>query len=187
MAKKRQLGVALDDRVRGQLEALATHAGRSIADEIRQRIERSLKQDDLIQGVPKREGESVEDTISRLLFDAVMDELMSDDPTSGLASDIKGIAYDINHYSGHLWHKHPKSHAALIEAVQYLLASLTPPPLEPTTEDHWADPLSPGDPQTFGRTLAKRHQIEKARRNFQTEAEMRVWRARMLAERKKMS
>jgi hypothetical protein len=97
MGRKRQLGVALDDQVRALLENLASKSDRSIADEIRNRIERTIDQD---------------------VFDPATRKL-------GLA--IMELAHGIQENSGCRWYEQPKAHEALAEGVTTLIEGLKPP------------------------------------------------------------
>jgi hypothetical protein len=109
MGRKRQLGVALDDQVRSLLENLASKSDRSIADEIRNRIERTIDQD---------------------LFDPATRKL-------GLA--IMELARGIQENSGCRWYEQPKAHEALAEGVATLLDGLKPPASAPTEDQWGPD------------------------------------------------
>jgi hypothetical protein len=94
MGRKRQLGVALDDRLREQLDALAAQGGRSIADEIRQRVERTLEQDAI------------------------------EAPTRTLMAAIERLAVLVGRQTGRPWHSHPVATRVLCHAIAARLARL---------------------------------------------------------------
>jgi hypothetical protein len=99
MARKRQLGVALDDRLRTRLEALADKAGRSIADEIRQRLERTLEQDAIEAADPE---------------------------TSKLMAAIGRFAVIVRLDTGREWHKHAASHWVMRNTITGRLQRFRP-------------------------------------------------------------
>jgi hypothetical protein len=100
--RKRQINVGLDDGMRAKLDAFADKHGRSIADEIRQRIEYSLDEEGL------------------------------DERTWWLTHQIKRLARDVQHATGVSWYTHPLAHIAFVEAIATLLEKLKPalPPNE---------------------------------------------------------
>jgi hypothetical protein len=166
MAKKRQLGVALDDWVREELEKAAARSGRSLADEIRHRVERTFQLDAIAQvhGAAAERERSIEEEVEARLFFSFVEKYFQDPKTQELENDIARIARIIWDYSGHPWHQHPKSHAALAEAIRALLVAATPPALKNSTKDKWDDPddpLSLSNPQTVGRMAVQVREHEK--------------------------
>jgi hypothetical protein len=167
MARRRQLGVALDDRLRELLESLAAESNRSIADEIRSRVERTLEQDEMIKastvpavvgadGGPVSAEEEIEARLSRTLAEDEHRRAF-DDQTRELADDIMQLARDVQEHAGGVnWHADPKAHEALVAALTTWLETLRPAAAPP--EDHWRDD---DDPATVGRTLARAHQRRK--------------------------
>jgi hypothetical protein len=102
--RKKQFNVALDDDTRASLEKIATEHGQTVADEIRQRLDRTLLEDEKF------------DELTRHLGSTVMD----------LAASIqrhgaKGVA----------WHQHPKAFEALTQAIMTWLEGQKPPEADP--------------------------------------------------------
>jgi hypothetical protein len=85
---KKQLNVALSDGLRAQLDAASREAGRSIAEEVRQRLERSFFGDDHM-----------------------------DQKTRDLAVAVGRFARLLEHDRGSAWHADPTTHAALGELI----------------------------------------------------------------------
>jgi len=108
MAPMRQIGVALDDKLRERLERSAAAGGRSIAEEIRMRASESLS---LWEQYP---------SLTITLMYAV----------GGLANDIRAI-------TGHEWWRHPKALDALVAAVEAALLVGRSDTLSEGEEDTW--------------------------------------------------
>jgi hypothetical protein len=85
---KKQLNVGLSDSLRAQLEVASTEAGHSIAEEVRQRLERSF------------------------FGDAAMDQRTRD-----LAMTVGRFARLLEHDRGSAWHADRTTHAALGELI----------------------------------------------------------------------
>ena len=94
---KKQLNVALSDDLRTQLDAASREAGRSIAEEVRQRLERSF------------------------FGDASMDQ-----KTRDLALAIGRFARLLEHDRGSAWHVDTTTHAALGELISMWLQDHPP-------------------------------------------------------------
>ena len=95
--KQRQLAVALPPDVRLQLEAAASASGRSLAEEIRRRVNLTL-----------------------------YDDAEYDAPTRELAEDIKWIAAEISRQTGWPWHVLPRGRESLAIALQTWLEITAP-------------------------------------------------------------
>jgi hypothetical protein len=121
MGRHRQLSISLEEFVRARIEECATKNGRSLGDEVRARLWRTLQQDAL--GPMTRE----------------------------LMDDVGQLARGVGQASGVQWHKHPKAHEALTEAVVTWLAGLKPPAIE------GADTWGTDDPKTVGRVVVRSH------------------------------
>jgi plasmid stability protein len=93
---KKQMGVSLDGELRGKLEASAAAKGRSIAEEIRQRLEQTIDND---------------------LIDPATLELMA---------KIGKLASYTETGTRHAWHKHAGAHAILRRAISAYLAHMKP-------------------------------------------------------------
>jgi|SRR5215468_10806411 len=130
MSRHRQLSIALDDNLRERLEKLATSTGRSLADEIRYRLELALH----LEGEFDRE-------------------------TRELGYDLMSLARDVRLHSEVPWHAHPKAHEALIEAVATWLDGVKPkpPPSVDPLEDPWGadDPQTAGRTLARSRLIRK--------------------------------
>jgi predicted DNA-binding protein len=151
MARKLQISIALDAGLRDRLEKLASDAGRSIADEIRQRIERTLEQDrlqPLVDAASKR-GRSTAEEIEDRVKQTLKEEELFDASTRWLAAEIRLLARDVQRQTGHAWRAHPKSHEALVEAIATVLEQVKPRIVE--GEDKWGS----DDPRTLGRAVAR--------------------------------
>jgi hypothetical protein len=163
MGKKRQLGVALDDQLRSTLEALANKSDRSVADEIRSRIERTLKQDALPglanASAARKRQRSIDEEILHRVSMTLLDEMLHDQQTRRLARELMSLARHVLHHTGHAWHAHPKAHEAFTEAVTTWLDDSTPA----VAEGQWGQ----DDPKTLGRAIARmeRRLTEEERRN----------------------
>jgi hypothetical protein len=94
---KKQLNVALSDSVRAQLEAASKEAGHSIAEEVRQRLERSFFGDGPV-----------------------------DQKTRDLAAAVSRFARLLEHDRGLPWHADPTTHAALGELISIWLQDHPP-------------------------------------------------------------
>jgi len=120
--KQRQLAVALPTDVRERLEAAANVAGHSLAEEVRQRVARTLHWDS---------------------FDPVTIELLE-----GLENLAALLRVDF----GTEWYADPRAHQAFVTAVNQRLAAYSPPStaqFEPPTVLSLVDPDDP--PDTIGR------------------------------------
>jgi predicted DNA-binding protein len=167
MARKLQISIALDTELRELLEELANEAGRSIADEIRERIERTLDQDKLMF-IPAKGRRRIAVEIKDRLLQS-LDEDQFDWPTRGLARDIMTLAEDIkaSGVGAYAWHQHVKAHEALAAAVMVWLESIKPPHQRSAAPEAL---FGPDDPQTLGRTIAR----VRLRLKAQHEKEMRA-------------
>jgi hypothetical protein len=94
---KKQFKVALSDEMKAKLEELAGKSDRSIADEIRQRIEWSLLDDE------------------------------PNSPIWKLNREIRRLVRDVQYATGLSWHAHPLAHTAFVEAIATLLEDFKPP------------------------------------------------------------
>jgi|KBSMisStaDraftv2_1062788.scaffolds.fasta_scaffold420597_2 hypothetical protein len=92
----KQLKISLPDDLRHTIERSAEAAGNSLGEEIRQRIERTLRDD---------------------AFDA---------PTRELGDDVRQLALAISGLKRTPWHANAKSHEALVSAVTAWLALVKP-------------------------------------------------------------
>jgi hypothetical protein len=139
----KQLKVSLPEELRAKLEAASGGSGKSLADEIRTRVERTFEQDAI------------------------------DEESRELAGDIMRIADQINRDTLSSWRWKPRAREALAAALQTYLAMTEPPPEGPpiaTTSDlfdAFAD-----DPQTLGRAVARYYLSLKAELK-KSEQEMR--------------
>src|SRR3974390_861528 len=70
--KARQLGVKLTDDLREQLEVARTKAGHSVGEEIRQRLERTFREDALDPLPPGKRRDLVADPQTRELLAAIV-------------------------------------------------------------------------------------------------------------------
>jgi hypothetical protein len=153
MARKRQVGVALDDRLREELEASAEALGRNISDEIRSRLERTIEQD---RHMPRIRGSvdqlrNNEFEIIRLLVRQRELEYLFDRPTQELGDDVIRLAHDVGVPEAE-WHQHPAVHAALVEAINTWLNAIKP---SEENKDISQQMKQRGyDPQSMGRTVA---------------------------------
>lgn len=152
MGRKKQLGVALDDEVRSQLEELALKSNRSIADEIRSRIERTLKQDAFpglaAAAAAHKQPTTIDKEILNRVATTLLDEMIYDQQTRGLAHQLKGLAKHVLRHTKHAWHAHPKAHEAFTEAVRTWLEDSPPAGVK---EEQWGQ----DDPKTLGRAIAR--------------------------------
>src|SRR5262249_43125831 len=126
---KRQMGVSLPGDLRAQLEKASEAAGISLAEEIRQRVERTFKED------------------AAMAADPITHEL-----TTGIANLADTIRLDL----ATAWYAHSFSHDAFAAAVAQRLAEYRPLP-EPwptVARDLLGSGFSrPEDsPETVGRT-----------------------------------
>ena len=101
MGRKKQLGVALDDQVRLLLENVARQSDRSIADEIRNRIERTIELDTLppLADAASKSGRSVQDEVKQRLRRSFGEENF-DRATRKLGFAIMELAHGIQENSG---------------------------------------------------------------------------------------
>ena len=125
--RKRQLNVALEDETREQLEKAAAQTGRTLANEIRHRVQQTFQEE--------RE------------FDAV---------TRMLGRDIMRLAAEVDLTSEGRWYEHQTAHAAVVAAIAAWLELIKPPRgavtallSEPSTQQGL------DDPETLGRTIAR--------------------------------
>jgi hypothetical protein len=151
MGRHPQIGISLDSEMRARLERLANEANRSIAAEIRARIERTLAHDD------------------------------ADPRMRELVADIQTLAREVQSTTGLAWHAHPKANLAMAEAVRYTVTLHSPSLLEDEFDPYFGlagDPWDrnrAGEPLTVGRTLARglqtRKEQEVARQGFEAARE----------------
>jgi hypothetical protein len=120
--KQQQLTVALPPEIRSLLEDAAVASNRSLAEEIRQRIDQTI---------------TVEN------YDPVTREMIS-----GLLSISERLREDF----GTDWHSDPRTHKAFMEAVAQRLAAYAPPPSKPNAATADIGLIRPTDsPETIGR------------------------------------
>jgi hypothetical protein len=143
MARKRQIGVALDEELRLRLEASAKAGGRNISDEIRNRLEQTTDQD-----AYETDGEK----IIQLLVRNKEVKLLFDKPTQELANDVMLLARDVGFSKEANWHQHPAVHAALVEAINAWLNAIKPS--DENKEVSQQMKQRGYDPQGMGRTVA---------------------------------
>src|SRR5258708_36729929 len=93
---KRQMGVGFDDNLRAKLEMAATAAGRSIAEEIRTRVEQTF-------AAPSVDG-----------------------ATQALADAVLGMALEVKTEVGRAWHADPGAYRTLRRAIMMALAKWRP-------------------------------------------------------------
>jgi hypothetical protein len=124
----KQLKVSLPDELRARLDKAAAEAGHSVAEDIRQRLERTLA-DDAIKGA-------------------------IDPKTRELTDDIVSLIDRIELDTGSSWHRKTKVHETLALAVQALLATLRP---RPETGVGASDLLFDFDPQTLSHAIVRQH------------------------------
>jgi plasmid stability protein len=94
VVKQKQFKITLPDDLRARLEAAAAKSGRSIADEIRVRVEAALKRDEL------------------------------DKPTRDLLEGLALFPAEIALETGAAWHKHAGAWMALLEAIRRRMSRL---------------------------------------------------------------
>jgi hypothetical protein len=142
--RQQQMGVAFPDELRAKLDAAAAESGNSIAEEIRQRVERSFAQDAAKKAQDPKTRELADDVT--WLADAITYQVKPDgDPLWS-------------------WHSNVATHAALAEAVKTWIEIIKPLPVgllgpgNPPT----LGLLGPGDPPTLGRATARQLQWIKA-------------------------
>jgi hypothetical protein len=130
---KKQMGVGLPAELRERLEAASAGAGHSLAEEIRQRLERTFKEDTL-------------DPVTRELI-------------TGIINLAETIRLDL----GAAWYAYPAIHEAFAAAIAQRLAGYVPPSTpgaEAAVRDLLGAGLShPQDsPETIGRTHERHDQ-----------------------------
>jgi hypothetical protein len=131
------MGVALPEALRAQLSSASAAGGRSVAEEIRQRLERSFAEDNL------------------------------DPALRAFTADVIAIAELVRVDTGGSWNKDPAAHAAFRSALLALLSDYQPegaPVFGAVRDLLGRGTLSQDDPETVGRALAryhKRHQSSK--------------------------
>lgn len=94
-----RINVSLPPELRGQLDAASAESGKSVADEIRSRLEWVFRLDG---------------------FEPV------DNPTLDLLSGIARIAADLVRETGSAWHAHAGTHSALRQAIRSRLERVRP-------------------------------------------------------------
>ncbi|HEY2230551.1 MAG TPA: hypothetical protein VGI22_22980 [Xanthobacteraceae bacterium] len=160
-ARKRQLNVALDEGVRRHLEIAALDQGRSLTDEVRSRLQRTVQQDVYVLHYTgetiKPDLRELEDEIIKLLQRERIDGLQFDEPTRRLASDIKELARDVSFSKEAGWHQHSLVHAALVVAINTWLNAVKPlPALDDASVTEQMEQRD-YDPQSIGKTIAHLH------------------------------
>jgi len=126
----KQLKVALDDNLRDRLEEASAAAGRSLAQEIRRRIEFTTHVDPATQ--------------QRIDYDK---------ETTQLAADVMWLAFEVSRQMGVPWNRDHNAHQAVAVAIQTWL-DMTRPPLERELSDQFRP-----DPQTLGRSIARQYEL----------------------------
>lgn len=119
--KRKQLAVALSAERRNQLEAISAEAGHSVAEEIRQRLERTF-QDDAVEAV-----------------------------TRELCEGIVNIAAQIRLDFGVEWHFVPRSHETFATAIAERIAAYAPPQSYAGAVTDLLTFVPDGAPETIGR------------------------------------
>jgi hypothetical protein len=150
-ARKQQLNVALDQNTRRLLESIAEDSQRSVADEIRQRVERTLLQDSLLRG----RGRDAEAVIRNYLERMLREEEQYGQATLELGWDIMELAHDVRFSDQVGWSMHSMVHAALVEAVTTWLNAIKPSPDEDDKSVTEQMKQQDYNPQTLGRTVAQ--------------------------------
>jgi len=130
--KQRQVAVALPPETRSRLEAAAAAAGRSVAEEIRRRINLTILAEE------------------------------HDPETRELAADIQQLAEWVNREKGFNWHSHDKARETFIAIVKLWLDGLKPPASLKTHREKprvgvsalmWGD----DDPATLARSIVRNY------------------------------
>jgi hypothetical protein len=134
--KQKQVPVAFPAALRDRLDAAALNAGHSFAEEVRQRILRTI----------------IEDAVA-------------DAKTRELARDVIGLVTDIHALAGSVWHRHPDVHQAVVEAVKTWLEGIAPPEMKSRAAHDLLGFLTADDPLTIGRTIARQRLAKRARPN----------------------
>jgi hypothetical protein len=154
-ARKRQLNVALDKDTRQHLELSAKDSQRSVADEIRQRIERTLLQDALVRLVADKREQDIESLIRLCLERMVREEERYGEATRELGWDVMEFAHEVRFSNNVGWLDHSRVHAALVEAINTWLNALKPSPEDDDKEITEMMEKTDYNPQALGRTIAQ--------------------------------
>jgi predicted DNA-binding protein len=128
----KQLKVALDDNLRVRLEEASAAAGRSLAQEIRSRIEFTTHFDPT--------------TRRRIDYDK---------ETKQLAADVMWLAFEVSRQVGVPWNRNHNAYQAVAIAIQTWL-EMTRPPFERELSDQFRP-----DPPTLGRSIARQYELFK--------------------------
>jgi hypothetical protein len=156
----RQIGVALDDDLRERLDQVAKAQGRSVADEVRSRLERTLRQDNYLR-LEKLGASEIAEAVRRFEAEIIRllkiereNERLFDEPTQELARDIMNLARDVGFSANANWHQHSLVHAALAEAINAWLDGRKPSPNEDDKDITEQMKQRNYDPKSFGKTVA---------------------------------
>jgi hypothetical protein len=161
--RHKQLGVSLNEETRAALEAAAGAAGHSIAEEIRERVERTFLQDAL------------------------------DPALRTLVEDVIALAQMVNTDTGSAWDRDPGSHAAFKSAISALLAERQPsgaPTFGAVRDGLGARLFDTDDPETVGRSLLRYHlrnrPTDPAKAVHPNVQRLHIWERRSLKRSKRM-
>jgi hypothetical protein len=163
MARHQQLTLALDAGTRARLEQTAKREGRSLGDEIRRRIERTLSQDALLNEVGLSQRPDLrfetEDQIRYYIERAIAVKTRFDDNYDGetqwLGEAIMMLARDVRFSDEVTWRHSTLVYQALVVAVTAYLAGQAPAPqMLIESDDLNSEMRRAGYPEVFGRTVA---------------------------------
>lgn len=156
-APKKQLNIAFDQNTRRILESEAQRRNRSIADEIRQRIERTIAQDAQAKDIAAQYEEDVEDVIQGWITRmAGIDEYYGQ-RTSELGWDAMWLAHAVRFSDDVRWFNDTRVYAALLETLQIWLDAIKPLPEDDDSDVTRQMKEREYDPKTLGRTIAMLH------------------------------
>jgi hypothetical protein len=127
----KQLKVNLPSELRGPLEAASAKAARSLAEEIRERLARSLLEDE------------------------------ADQKTRMLIAEFSQLAEEVRRDFGTPWHADMNAHAALVAAVEDQLAFRKPKEVSAAVPALFGRANINDPPEAIGRALARRYRREK--------------------------
>jgi hypothetical protein len=156
----KQIKVSLPDDIRLQLEDAASKAGRSLSEEVRERLALPEHVHALVEAAASKAGHSIAEELGRRLERTFRDDAI-DLKTREITDMIGLLTHLVKIQTGHSWFDHPGAASIMKFAIDACLArtkggdgkaTFGPDELPPTEKRYLA--VSSDDPQVMGSILA---------------------------------
>jgi hypothetical protein len=156
----KQLKVSLPDDLRDQLEEAATKAGRSLSEEVRERLTLPEEVRRRVEKAARKAGHGITEEIGQRLERTLRNDAI-DPETRKLTDTIGLLAHLVKIQTGHAWFSHPGAASVMKHAIDERLArtkggsgeAVFGPDELPPNEKRYLGAIS-DDPRVMGSILA---------------------------------